>query len=162
MAAIRKGDDNDLANEADIDPEMIPGMRAETEAEMAAEQAKLEKASIIAKTMTVILTLALLILWPIPMYASSYVFSKPFFTGWVVIGIMWLFFALGCVGIYPLWEGRLSMAHTFKAIFLDVTGKRHPSKYHAHGADIVEGKEGGVETPSVKGEVGEKSAELKE
>lgn len=32
-----------------------------------------------------------------------------------------------CVGIYPLWEGRESMAHTFKSMYLDVLGRRGPS-----------------------------------
>lgn len=31
-----------------------------------------------------------------------------------------------CVGIYPLWEGRKSMAHTFKSIYLDILGQRGP------------------------------------
>ena len=57
------------------------------------------------------------------MYGSGYVFSKPFFTGWVVVGILWLFFSAGCVGIYPLWEGRASMAHTFKGIWRDLAGR---------------------------------------
>jgi hypothetical protein len=166
MAAIRKGDDKDLADEAHIDLEMIPGEHTESEAEMAAEQAKLKKASVIAKTMTVVLTLSLLLLWPIPMYASGYVFSKGFFTGWVVVGIMWLFFSLGCVGIFPLWEGRDGIAHTIKAIFLDITGKQHLSKFHAHGAEITEGvaegKSDGVDTPPTKGDTGEKPQEMKE
>lgn len=166
MAAIRKADDKDLADEAHMDLEMIPGERIESEAEMAEEQARLKKASVIAKTMTVILTLALLIFWPIPMYASSYIFSKPFFTGWVVVGIMWMFFSLGCVGLFPIWEGRANIAHTIKAIFLDITGKQHPSKFHAHGVQVVEGqgaeKSDGVDTPPTKGDVGAKSLEVKE
>lgn len=167
MAAIRKGDDHDLAEEAHMDLEMVPGERAETEEEMAAEHAKLEKASVIAKTMTVVLTVSLLVLWPIPMYASSYVFSKPFFTGWVAVGILWMFFSLGCVGLFPLWEGKEGMWHTFKAIYLDVTGKQHPRTYHGHGVDIVEGKSDGLEksdgadTPPTKNELGEKSSEIK-
>ena len=28
-----------------------------------------------------------------PMFGSAYVFSKPFFTGWVVVGILWIFFS---------------------------------------------------------------------
>lgn len=97
----------------------------------------LKRASVIAKSMTVFMTIALLVLWPIPMYGSSYgksserapppqvcfrsvrhvlewtaketsyksmlpinetltpesrlVFSRKFFTGWVVVGILWLF-----------------------------------------------------------------------
>jgi urea-proton symporter len=58
------------------------------------------------------------------MYGSGYVFSKSFFTGWVVVGIMWLFFSSFCVGLFPLWQGRKTAVHTVKSMFLDATGKR--------------------------------------
>ena len=107
MLNIRLGDDKDLAESANLDLECIPGRTIGLSAEEeAAEQAKLKRSGKIAGSMTVFLTVALLLLWPIPMYGSGYVFSKPFFTGWVVVGIIWIFFSLGCVGIYPLWEGR--------------------------------------------------------
>jgi len=70
------------------------------------------------------------------MYGSNYIFSKKFFTGWVVVGILWLFCSGFAVGLYPLWEGRHSMAHTFKAIYLDITGKKKPK---------LQGREGVVE-----------------
>jgi hypothetical protein len=62
-----------------------------------------------------------------PLYGTGYIFSKPFFTGWVVIGMIWLFFSLFCVGLFPLWEGRYSMARIFKAVFLDLTSGREDS-----------------------------------
>ena len=167
MAAIRKADDHDMAAEAGEDLEAIPGERDETPDEMAVEQTKLLRASKIAKAMTVILTLALLVLWPMPMYGSGYIFSKKFFTGWVVVGIMWLIGSLCCVGIFPVIEGRNDLLYVFKAIYLDVTGKKHPSKYHGPEATFVEGKEMGTDTPPVAvtagsgkeidGEVAEKS-----
>src|SRR5277367_2418550 len=97
--------------------------------------------------MTVFLTLALLVLWPMPMYGTGYIFSKKFFTGWVVVGIMWLMGSLLCVGVFPVWEGRNALATTLKAIYLDVTGKQHPSKFHHPEATYVEGKETGGDTP---------------
>jgi len=145
MRAIRKGDDSDMATREDL--ELVPGANSVSESEEAEEQRKLLRASFIAKTMTVVLTLSLLVLWPMPMYGSSYVFSERFFTGWVVIGIMWLFFSLGCVGIYPLWEGRKSLAHNISSIFKDITGKEHPSKHHRPQATYVEGKDLGADTP---------------
>jgi hypothetical protein len=147
MRAIRKGDDSDIAAAEDL--ELVPGASNTTEAEEAEEQRKLLRASFIAKTMTVVLTLALLVLWPMPMYGAGYVFSQKFFTGWVVVGIMWLFFSIFCVGVYPLWEGRHSLKHNVRAIFRDITGKEHPSKHHRPEATYVEGKEAGtgVATP---------------
>ena len=145
MRAIRKGDDSDMGTREDL--ELVPGAMEVSEAAEAEEQRKLLRASFIAKTMTVVLTLSLLILWPMPMYGSGYVFSEKFFTGWVVVGILWLFCSLGCVGLYPLWEGRKSLAHNISSIFKDITGKEHPSKHHRSEATYVEGKHVGVETP---------------
>lgn len=81
MALIRRGDDHDLADAAHVDLELVPGMSNVSEAEMREEQHKLMRASKIAKTATVIMTLCLLILWPMPMYGTGYIFSKKFFTG---------------------------------------------------------------------------------
>lgn len=39
---------------------------------------------------------------------------------------MWLFFSSFCVGLFPLWQGRKTAAHTVKSMFLDLTGKRKP------------------------------------
>jgi hypothetical protein len=153
MMDIRKGDDHDLAAAAHIDLELVPGERRESAAEEAEEQVKLLRASKIAKITTVVLTLALLILWPMPMYGSGYIFSKGFFTGWVVVGIIWIFGSILCVGVYPVWEGRKDLWYTFKAIYLDITGKKHPSSYHTSTATYVEGKEtksDGADTPPSK------------
>ncbi|KAM3067623.1 urea active transporter [Clarireedia jacksonii] len=156
MAAIRRGDDHDLAAEADVDLELVPGESRGSEADEVIEQRKLLRASTIAKTMTVVLTLALLVLWPMPMYGSEYVFSEKFFTGWVVVGIIWLIGSTLCVGVYPVVEGRKSLARTFKSIYLDITGKQHPSKHHRPEAIYVESKEVGAETPPVVGTEKEK------
>jgi hypothetical protein len=105
--------------------------------------------------MTVILTLAFLILWPMPIYGTGYVFSEKFFTGWVVVGIMWLFFSAFCVCVYPIFEGRKSLWHNVTAIWKDITGKEHPSKHHGPRATFVEGKdadEGEGQITPVEGE----------
>lgn len=123
MKAIRKGDDSEIADAAHIDMERVPGAAALDAAAEEAEHKNLMRASKIAGWTTVGMTLALLILWPMPLYGSGYVFSKKFFTGWVVVGIMWLGFSACCVGIFPLWEGRQSMTRTARAIWRDINGK---------------------------------------
>ncbi|KAF4636182.1 hypothetical protein G7Y89_g1906 [Cudoniella acicularis] len=152
MAAIRKGDDHDMAAEAHVDLELVPGEREHTADEEEVEQAKLLSASKIAKATTVVLTLALLVLWPMPMYGSGYIFSEKFFAGWVVVGIIWIIGSLCCVGIYPVWEGKDALAFTIKAIYLDVTGKKHPSTFHTSTATYIgeEKETGGTETPEAK------------
>lgn len=36
---------------------------------------------------------------------------------------MWLFFSSFCVGLFPLWQGRKTAAHTIKSVILDLTGR---------------------------------------
>jgi len=123
MKAIRKGDDSDIADAANVDIERVPGAAIIDSAAEEKEHKNLMRASKIAGWTTVTMTLVLLVLWPMPLYGTGYVFSKKFFTGWVVVGIMWLGFSSCCVGLFPLWEGRTSMARTAKAIWRDINGK---------------------------------------
>lgn len=152
MKLIRRGDDSDLANAADVDLELVPGETRNSIDEEQKEQQKLQRAAKIARSLTVFLTLALLILWPMPMFGSGYIFSKGFFTGWVSVGILWLFCSAFCVGLYPLWEGRHTSSRTIKSIFLDLTGKGRPITHGkatmAETAVAEEKKnEKGLETP---------------
>lgn len=123
MLEIRRGDDRELAEDAKIDIELVPGEGNTTESDLLAEQAMLKHASFIAKTMTAVMTLCFLVLWPMPMYGTGYVFSKKFFTAWISVGIFWLFCSSVCVGLYPLYEGRHSMKQTFGGILDDLRGK---------------------------------------
>lgn len=168
MKAIRKGDDTDLAAAAHVDLELVPGESNVSEDMMREEQTKLKRAAVIVRSMTVFMTLALIILWPMPMYGSGYVFSEvgaspildlfrnyqqlttkqKFFTGWVMVGILWLFISSFCVGLFPLWERRHSMAHTFKSMYLDIIGKRKPTLQGREGAVTEESP--GSSTPDEK------------
>ena len=74
-----------------------------------------------ARITAVTLTTCLAIIWPWPMYGSSYVFSKPFFTGWVVVGIIWMLISFGIVGFYPLIEGRETIVFICKKMHSDLT-----------------------------------------
>ncbi|KAI5843885.1 Sodium:solute symporter family-domain-containing protein [Morchella snyderi] len=145
MRLIRKSDDADIAAAADVDPELLRGQPSSSDNSIA-EQENLTKSAKIARIITVVMTLSLLILWPFPMYGSGYVFSKKFFTGWVGVGIAWLFLSAMMVGVYPLWEGRKSMAHTAKSLYLDLTGKRGPmiqgrmAVVEADGDEVVKEK----------------------
>ena len=76
MAAIKLGNDEDIADAAHTDLELIPGSHGTSTVQDAAEQQKLQKASRTAKALTGFMTICLLILWPMPMYGSGYIFSK--------------------------------------------------------------------------------------
>ncbi|KAF2795056.1 urea active transporter-like protein [Melanomma pulvis-pyrius CBS 109.77] len=125
MKQIRLGNDSDVGAPTNMDPEAAASRPQTLSAEdEAAEQAKLLRASKIAKSTTAALTVILLVLWPMPLYGTGYVFSLKFFSGWVVVGIIWLMFSTLAVGVYPLWEGRHSLKHTFTSIWKDLSGRR--------------------------------------
>ena len=46
------------------------------------------------------------VLWPLPMYAAHYVFSKAFFSAWLIVAIVWLWITLFVAGFYPIIDGR--------------------------------------------------------
>lgn len=146
MKDIKRGDDSELSSAAGIDVETVPGHAHQTPAEYEEEMVKLNKASKIAKTMTAVLTVCLLVLWPLPMYGSGYVFSEKFFAGWISVGIFWLFCSTFCVGLYPLWEGRKSLIHTFSSMFKDLTGKKNIKTIHAEARE-VDRDESGTNSP---------------
>ena len=137
MARIRKTDDSDVARRNSIDLELVPGESPHSAQEEQKEQAKLLRASKIARWLTLSLALSLLVIWPMPMYGSKYVFSKQFFTGWITVGFIWLFCSAACVVIYPVWEGRRTSSRVFREVFRDLTGK---GGRRARGAVVMEGK----------------------
>jgi hypothetical protein len=44
-------------------------------------------------------------------------------TGWVVVGIIWLFFSTAVVVSLPLWQSRKTNSHTIKIASANMTGK---------------------------------------
>jgi len=74
-----------------VDDSDVKGLSAEQLAQQLAVEhltpeidAKLRRAKIQAMIVAAVLCLIFIILWPMPMYGSSYIFSKHFFRGWVV------------------------------------------------------------------------------
>ncbi|KAI1384419.1 Sodium:solute symporter family-domain-containing protein [Hypoxylon trugodes] len=53
----------------------------------------------------IFIVLVTFVAWPMPLY-RDYIFTKPFFSGWVVVAIAWQFFSFFAVAIYPLYDGR--------------------------------------------------------
>lgn len=162
MLDIRQADDHEIADAAHMDLERVPGEQLTTTASAAAaadERAKLDKAAKVARWVCLGLTLAFLVLWPMPMFGSAYIFSKPFFTGWVVIGIIWLFATSGMIIVLPVWESRRTISRTTTAMFKDLlglTGKRaHPEVVEGERQDAT--GSGAITPPEVAEKAGEKS-----
>ncbi|KAF3987481.1 hypothetical protein FT663_04435 [Candidozyma haemuli var. vulneris] len=95
-------------------------MKADDYAE---ESKRLNKAFKKAACICVFLALSLIILWPMPMYGSGYIFSREFFTGWIVVLFIWTFITGFVVIIGPLWEGRYGIFYTLRGIYWDMTGR---------------------------------------
>ncbi|KAI0595332.1 Sodium:solute symporter family-domain-containing protein [Biscogniauxia sp. FL1348] len=76
-------------------------------------EAKLLAARKWATIASVALTLSFLVLWPIPMYGTKYVFTPGFFTGWVVVVFLWAFFASIVITGLPIWEGWPTIVRFF-------------------------------------------------
>lgn len=151
MKKIRLVNDSEMTDAAHLDLEEVAGhhVALSHEAE-AAEQTKLLRASKIAKVTTAVLTLTLLVLWPMPLYGTGYIFSQKFFSGWVIVGIIWLLCSTMAVGVYPLWEGRKSLARNFGGMWRDMTGK---GGRRGKSTQVVEGEkmaDSGTHTPIAK------------
>ncbi|RLV94276.1 Urea active transporter [Spathaspora sp. JA1] len=104
------------------------------------EQQVLHKAFFKCCIICISLTVCLLVLWPMPMFGTKYIFSKQFFTGWVVVFFIWIFYTVFQVIIYPIWESKESLYTTSRGIYWDLTGQgykvkewqqQNPEKLHA-------------------------------
>lgn len=126
MANISKSDDSDIvASSAVLDPENSSGNGAALQQTVSQveERKQLDRSAKTARILCVTLALCFIILWPMPLFGTGYVFDKSFFTGWVVVGIIWLFFSTGVVVFLPLWQSRKTISHTVKSVIADLTGK---------------------------------------
>ncbi|KAF9316706.1 hypothetical protein BG003_001673 [Podila horticola] len=83
----------------------------------AEDDAKLAKAARFARWSSGIMTVILIILWPLPMFFSNYVFSRGFYTGWVILSIVWAICSTIAVTIYPVWESRDAFAEIFRGLY---------------------------------------------
>ena len=144
MLNIKLGDDRHVAEDARVEAEEIVGGRQETTTEFQQEQKKLVRTGKISKITTVIMTLVLLVLWPLPMYGSRYIFSRPFFGGWAGAALGWILISFLAVGVYPVWEGRKTIIGTVKYML----GKR---------GSVIEASDGHVTRGSSSSPAGEKA-----
>ncbi|KAF2438209.1 hypothetical protein P171DRAFT_467372 [Karstenula rhodostoma CBS 690.94] len=80
------------------------------------------------------------VLWPLPMYASKYIFGKGFFAAWLVIAIIWLWGTLFIMGFYPLIEGR----HQIWVVWQAIREGRHNKGAKSEALDR---SAGGEQTP---------------
>lgn len=71
-----------------------------------------------------VFVLFFLILFPIPLYGTKYIFSKPFFRGYIIVTFLWVFFSVGVVTVYPIWESRHGIVNLFRKIIQGQTSAK--------------------------------------
>lgn len=76
----------------------------------------------IAVAFFIVNVLTTIVLWPLPLY-RDWIFTKRFFSGWVSMALVWQWFALFLVVIYPIYDGRHAIAKTFRGIRGDLRGR---------------------------------------
>lgn len=93
----------------------------------------LQKTFIVAVTLSGILSFIMDFVIPIPMFLSHYIFSRNFFTAWVVISFIWVFCAFFLCGILPIVETRSFWRRLPKLLFQK--GKGKPDVVYGQGSD---------------------------
>lgn len=83
---------------------------------------EMEDSADFAQLSSVVLTLVLIIIWPLPLYFGNYVFSTDFFRGWVSFSILWVWCSTAAVVVYPIVENWDSILYVFKGLIADATG----------------------------------------
>lgn len=84
------------------------------------------------------------VVWPLPMYASKYIFSKTFFTAWLVVAIIWIWCTLLIAGFYPLIDGH----RQFTAIYSSLRKGRRGEKAETAGSETLQSSSDIVVTPT--------------
>ncbi|KAK5687273.1 hypothetical protein LTS10_001411 [Elasticomyces elasticus] len=62
--------------------------------------------------------LVTIVLWPLPLY-RDWIFTKSFFSGWVVMAIIWEFGAFFAVVVYPVYDGRHAIAKAVRGMLAE-------------------------------------------
>ncbi|EGV61906.1 urea active transporter [Yamadazyma tenuis] len=134
MVPVSQDLEKDAGSVSKMEPITSQVSRVASEIAMVNKDKYAEESAMLAKSFKIVvalcafLTISMVVIWPMPMYGSSYIFSKKFFTGWIVVGFMWIFFTAGVTIIGPVYESRGSIANTFRCIFWDLTGRGYKVK----------------------------------
>lgn len=107
---------------------------------IAADNSDLQPSYILAVKVSLIVSVILILLIPLPLFFSSYIFPKGGYTAWVIISFVWVFYGTGAVRsflplgrgrvlmqsvqvvVYPMWESRQGLKEIGAHIVRDVFG----------------------------------------
>jgi hypothetical protein len=104
------------------------------------EDSDLLRARNIALGAAFFIAISMTILWPIPMYGTGYVFSKRFFTGWIVVTFIWGFFGAITITCFPLWQSRREITAFLGTVVGGLSGQKHEQVEVASPGVVVQDK----------------------
>jgi len=144
-----------------IDDSDVKGLTAEQlEQQLAGEHLSPEddkallRGKKVGSIMAVVLCLIFVVLFPLPMYGTHYIFSKPFYRFWVVLTFFFAWIAALVILIMPVWQGR----HSLLLFWRYITGKRGESLVKEGPGLHLDGT-GGTSPADEPGMVEEKATE---
>lgn len=109
---------------AEAGPVARPDIEGQPSTSTVVTAPSLRSAYKLALLASIILPFVMDFLVPIPMFLSHYVFSKWFFTAWIVISFIWVFSSAFVSCLLPIWESRVVLATLSKQAWSDLTFKR--------------------------------------
>jgi len=83
----------------------------------------LDKAFRFAAWSSLLLTLVMLLLIPLPLFFASTIYGVRGLSAWVIIGIIWCFCSAFTVVLFPLWESRAALAQISRGVMKDIFAK---------------------------------------
>ena len=92
----------------------------------------LRNASRFSKQYGLTLTLILVVVWPIPLFFSNYVFTETVYTVWIWVAILWAVAAASMIWILPIIQSRDGISHVVK----NIVNSSKPRKTDKYGHDL--------------------------
>ncbi len=92
----------------------------------------LKKASRFSKLYGLTLTLILVVIWPIPLFFSNYVFTATVYHVWIWVAILWAVAAASMIWILPIIQSRDGISHVLK----NIATSSKPRKTDKYGHDL--------------------------
>jgi len=124
--------------EAEVVPVNEPIISSDAAAEEEAKELDpiaLKKSFRLAAWSSVILTLVMLILIPLPLFFAQTVYGVRGLTAWVVIGMIWAFCSAISVVLYPLYESRAALSLITRGMIKD-TFRPGSGKFKHHSPPV--------------------------
>ncbi|KIM24913.1 hypothetical protein M408DRAFT_228455 [Serendipita vermifera MAFF 305830] len=120
-----KHSDTDSKNEKEepketITPARETVVRAGITDEKDLDPVALTKAFKFAAWSSLVLTVILVILIPLPLFGASTIYDVGSLKAWVVVAMIWAFLAAFTVVLYPLWESKEALVMVCKGIVKDI------------------------------------------